>query len=314
MRLILAVMTLSLLAGPVGASATEFEDSTVVTLFAVGDVADCSPDNPSLISVSSLGDEEIAEHRMNPDSLLPREPLAIEELVEDQPGIMLGLGDLAYPHGTLEQYKGCFEKVWGKLVSRTYPVLGNHENMTGGEGYRGFWGRAAGGPNNYYSFDYGSWHLIALNSEIDARSGSQQAAFLEQDLAAAGDRCILAFFHRPAFASLERNHSEHAREMFQLLDQHKATLVLNGHNHYYERTALLNGAGNVAAEGIREFVVGTGGNDEHLGYVDPAWFTEKLILRDPGVLRLDLGFHHYSWQFISAPSGNVLDSGEGECR
>jgi calcineurin-like phosphoesterase family protein len=315
MRLILAAAMLSFFAGSVGAEVSDSKDFTEVTLFAVGDIADCSVSNTSLIPVSSLGNEEIAEHRTDLNSLLPLEPLEIEELVEDQPGIMLGLGDLAYPHGTLEQYKGCFEKVWGKLVSRTYPVLGNHENMTGGEGYRTFWGHAAGGPNNYYSFDYGSWHLIALNSEIDAQAGSQQAAFVEQDLAAAGNRCILAYFHKPAFASLERLNSEHARELFKLLDSHQATLVLNGHNHYYERTALLDGTGNVAPQGIREFVVGTGGGDEHIGHhVDPAWFTEKLILRNPGVLRLDLGFHHYKWQFLSAPSGEVLDSGEGECR
>jgi hypothetical protein len=285
-----------------------------MTVFAVGDVADCRASNPSLISTSLLDREELIEHQLLPGTLLPEGPLAIEELIEDQPGIVLGLGDLAYPEGTIEQYKGCFEKVWRPLLPRTYPVLGNHENKTLGKGYRDFWGSAAGGPGDYYSFNYGFWHLVALNSEIDATAGSPQALFLEQDLAASRGHCILAFFHKPAFASLERSHSNHARELFELLGKHDVTLVLNGHNHYYERTALLNGAGTVAARGIREFIVGTGGKREAYGSVDPAWFTEKLITEQTGVLRLDLSPEHYKWQFIVAPSGQVLDVGEGNCR
>jgi hypothetical protein len=186
--------------------------------------------------------------------------------------------------------------------------------MSGGEGYREFWGRAAGSLNNYYSFDYGSWHLVALNSEIEAATGSKQAVFLEQDLAAAGKRCILAYFHRPAFASLERSQSEHAKELFRSLDAHKATLVINGHNHYYERTALLNGNGIVTSDGIREFVVGTGGKSEHYAFPGPASFSQKLLRADIGILRLELGPDNYKWQFLSAPSGEILDSGEGECR
>ena len=294
---------------PAAASAT----ADNVTLFAVGDVADCRAKNPSLISTEAMDSEELAEHRVTAGAWLPREPLQIEELIEDQPGIVLGLGDLAYPAGTLEQYKDCFEKVWGPSIARTYPVYGNHEAKSGGEGYRQFWGPIAGAPGYYYSFNYGAWHLVALNSEIDGVD-SAQAAFVERDLASAGTRCILAFFHRPAFSSLSRSHNEHAQELFRILDRHKVTLALNGHNHFYERTAPLTADGTVAADGIREFIVGTGGKQEHYGPITPERFTEKLITDQAGILRLDLREGGYSWQFISAASNRVLDAGDGECR
>jgi hypothetical protein len=287
---------------------------SAATVFAVGDVADCRAKNPSLMPTTFLDRDELAEHRVGSGTWLPQEPLRIEELIENHPGVVLGLGDLAYPAGTLEQYRECFEKVWGPAVLRTYPVFGNHDAMSGGTGYRQFWGATAGASGNYYSFDYGSWHLVALNSEIDSAPGSEQWLFLERDLKTARTRCILAFFHRPAYASLYRSHGEHAQELFRLLDRHKVTLALNGHNHYYERTSPLDGDGNVTVDGVREFIVGTGGKQERYGPITPAAFTEKLIIDQSGVLRLDLHKDSYKWQFITAASGQVLDQGKGLCR
>jgi hypothetical protein len=315
MRIIVAPIALSLFVGPLSAGVVDNDSSASVTVFAVGDVADCSSRNPYLVPAASLSEEEVAEHQLQGNELLPSDPLGIEELIEDQSGIVLGLGDLAYSKGTIEQYRDCFRKVWQPMLSRVHPVPGNHEYKTGARGYKSFWGAAAGGPGNFYSFDYGSWHLIALNSEIDSSVGSPQATFLERDLAKAQDHCVLAYFHRPAFASLHRSGSHQAKELFRLLEKHGVTIVLNGHNHYYERTALLDGDGHrVAATGIREFVVGTGGKSEDYGRIDPAPFTEKLIVKTTGVLRLDLTQKDYRWEFIAAPSGEILDAGEGVCR
>jgi hypothetical protein len=121
MKLVVAAMTLSLLAVPVIAKGTGLEGPGAVTLFAVGDVADCSPNNPSLISVSSLNDEEIAEHRMSLDSLLPREPLDIEELIEDKPGIVLGLGTLLTPREPLNNTKDALKRCGGTWYHAPIP-------------------------------------------------------------------------------------------------------------------------------------------------------------------------------------------------
>jgi hypothetical protein len=108
---------LVLILSAVGVSHAGADTTDSVTLFAVGDVADCRARNPSLISTESLDKEELAEHRIETSTWLPQEPLLIEELIEDEPGIVLALGDLAYPAGTLDQYKDCFAKVWRRVLT-----------------------------------------------------------------------------------------------------------------------------------------------------------------------------------------------------
>src|SRR5215207_4590244 len=145
--------------GGVGAS----RSSVVVIVAFVGLLiaAGCRPEKPPVGKppvVVTAGD--IAVCRTEGDE-------ATAKLVEDIDGAtVLTLGDNAYPEGSAEDFEECYEPSWGQFKNRTKPVPGNHEYETGGSSaYFDYFGKAAGDPGEgYYSYDLGSWHLVALNS------------------------------------------------------------------------------------------------------------------------------------------------------
>ena len=102
---------------------------------------------------------------------------------------VFAVGDLAYPAGTDEDFADCYGPTWGRFKERTRPAPGNHEyNSLGASGYVHYFGAAAGDPKKeYYSYDLGQWHIIALNSECAQVGGcdakSEQAKWLQHDLA-----------------------------------------------------------------------------------------------------------------------------------
>jgi len=138
---------------------------------------------------------------------------ATAELVEGIDGTVLALGDEAYPRGTAANFEACYGPSWGHFKERTKPVPGNHEYYTeGARGYFEYFGEAAGDPEGgYYSFELGSWHVVALNSnceEVRCGPGSPQTTWLEEDLAANDEgRCTLAYMHHPRFSSGEKHGS-----------------------------------------------------------------------------------------------------------
>src|SRR5438105_11575351 len=92
---------------------------------------------------------------------------ATAALLDSIPGTVFALGDNAIPGGTLASYQNCYGPGWGRHLSRTRPVPGNHEydSSTAAAGYFGYFGAAAGDPaKGYYSYDLGAWHLSVLNS------------------------------------------------------------------------------------------------------------------------------------------------------
>ena len=152
-----------------------------------------------------------------------------------------------------------------KSISR--PILGNHESS--GTGYFDYFnGRESDGlagprGKGYYSFDVGSWHLVALNSNCDRVScsaGSEQEQWLRADLAAHPTACTLAYWHHPRYSSGHEGNNTFTQPFWEALDDAEAEIVLSGHSHDYERFAPLDRNGNIdLATGIRQFVVGTGG-------------------------------------------------------
>jgi Calcineurin-like phosphoesterase len=231
---------------------------------------------------------------------------------------VLPLGDLQYPDGTLESFAG-YDATWGKFAEESYPVPGNHDYHVGGAaGYYDYWeskGRPVGeARTGYYSWDLGSWHLIALNSNCDAvpcDEGSPQNDFLEQDLAGTDQPCVLAYWHHPLFNSGETHGDSSpsgAEAFWEDLHAAGADLVVNGHEHNYQRYAKQSPSGEASAFGIREFVVGTGGKSLYgmLEEKDPNY--EFGNATDFGVLLLHLGDDAYSWEFLSV-DGDRLDAG-----
>src|SRR5215813_14821919 len=91
---------------------------------------------------------------------------ATAKLIDKIPGTVFAAGDLAYPDGSDKDFAKCYNPTWGRFKDRTRPAPGNHEyHSTGASGYTNYFGAAAGDPQkDYYSYDLGQWHIIALNS------------------------------------------------------------------------------------------------------------------------------------------------------
>lgn len=243
---------------------------------------------------------------------------ATAALLEDVDAVVV-LGDLQYPDGTLESFRKGYDLTWGRYADKTYPVVGNHDyHVDGAEGYFEYWAskdRPTGGTGSgYYSFDLGSWHLVGLNSECDAvpcEDGSPQNDFLEQDLMRTTQPCILASWHHPLFNS-GATHGDSmphgARAFWEDLSAAGADVVLNGHEHNYQRYGKQDASGQATPSGIRQFVVGTGGRGLYdvLEDKDPNYETGHAS--DFGVLKLHLGDGEYSWEFV-AIDGTLLDAG-----
>jgi acid phosphatase type 7 len=191
---------------------------------------------------------------------------ATAKLLEANSGTVMALGDLAYPNGAPEDFK-CYDKTWGRVKNRTRPAVGNHElHSTGASYYFQYFGSAAGDANTgYYSYDLGTWHIVVLNSECvevgGCASGSPEEKWLRADLAAHPAGCTRAYFHKPRFSSgLNHGNDPEVGAFWQALYDFNAELILNGHDHDYERFAPQDPNGNADPKrGIREFVVGTGG-------------------------------------------------------
>ena len=231
---------------------------------------------------------------------------------------VLPLGDLQYPDGALGDFNQAYDPTWGRYAAKTYPVPGNHEyHIAGAQGYFDYWsskGRPTGvSGNGYYSYDLGSWHVIALNTSAGCTSGppcaegSPQNDWLETDLANTTENCIAAYWHSPLFSSGVHGPSFNGKPFWVDLYAAGTDIVLNGHEHNYQRYAKQTPSGQAASNGIREFVVGSGGKVlTALGVSDPN--LEVGNDTDFGVLKLTLASNSYSWQYVGV-TGAVLDSG-----
>jgi hypothetical protein len=211
-----------------------------------------------------------------------------------------------------------YAKSWGAYRDITFPVPGNHEYGTpDARGYYAYFGERAGEPDKgYYSYDLGSWHLVALNSECDHIGGCSdsdpQATWLRQDLKSHPRKCVLAYWHRPRFSSGNHGNDLDQDALWRILADASADIVLSGHDHDYERFAPMDAHGEADPKGLSEFVVGTGGAS-HYRFQSPEASSAVRITGRNGVLRLQLTNKAYAWQFMAAGNGEVLDSGNTQC-
>ena len=273
-------------------SLSQSEAEKEVVLIGAGDIADCT----------DLAGAE-----------------ATAKLLEANPGTVMALGDLAYPNGTAEDFK-CYDKTWGRVKTRTRPAVGNHEfHSTGASYYFQYFGAAAGdAKTGYYSYELGSWHIVVLNSECleigGCGAGSPEEKWLRADLAAHPVGCTLAYFHKPRFSSgLNHGNDPEVGAFWQALYDFNAELILNGHDHDYERFAPQDPNGNADPKrGIREFVVGTGGKNHREFGIHKA-NSEVRNNTAFGVLKLTLRPTGYDWKFIPEAGKSFTDSGSGSC-
>src|SRR5579862_1887570 len=146
-----------------------------------------------------------------------------------------------------------------------------HFEQTGGLGNTVPAGGPIGVGDGWYSYNLGAWHVISLNIECETQPGgcsntgswfAAELAWLKKDLAANHSACTLAYWHQPTYSAANGLTQEGttAQAFWQLLYQYGADLVLNGHDHLYARYQPLQPNGTPdPRRGIREFIVGTGG-------------------------------------------------------
>jgi len=264
-----------------------------------------APPPPSVVLV---GAGDIATCTNNNDE-------ATAKLIEGIDGTVFAAGDNAYPNGSPTDYATCYDPTWGRFKSRTHPAPGNHEyNTPGAAGYFGYFGAAAGDPSKgYYSYDLGSWHIVVINSAIARAVGSAQEQWLRADLAAHPAKCTLAYWHHPRFSSGASHGSDASMQAtWQALYDYGADVVVSGHEHNYERFAPQTPAGELdTAQGIRQFVVGTGGAGNYtFGTTKPN--SEVRYNASAGVIKFTLYPDRYTWQYIPT-SGSFTDVGNGSC-
>ena len=241
---------------------------------------------------------------------------ATAELLDGLPGTVLALGDEAYDGGTAADFVSCYDPAWGRHKYRTRPIPGNHEYYGTRDlrGYFEYFGPQA--PAEYYSYDLGAWHVVALNSNCDrvgCGPGSPQERWLRADLAAHPAACTLAYLHHPRFSSGPHGGEPRVGPLWQALYDAGAAVVLDGHDHLYERFAPQDPAGRVdPVRGIRQFTVGTGGGEL---YRVRAIAPNSEVRSDDtwGVLRLALEPSSYTWEFIPVAGRSFADAGSATC-
>src|SRR5205085_3402550 len=248
---------------------------------------------------------------------------ATANLLDAIPGTVFALGDNSYPGGTANTFTNCYNPTWGRHKARTYPAPGNHEydSSSTAAGYFGYFGAAAGDPTKgYYSYDLGAWHIVVLNgnsSFVATAAGSPQETWLKADLAATTKQCVLALWHNPRFYSTTSTSSSPTSSVKPFWDDlyaAHADLIINAHMRDYERFAPQTPAGAAdPVNGIREIIVGTGGEglDNANTLIIPN--SEARISGVYGVLQLTLYDGSYAWQFVPVAGQTATDSGSASC-
>ncbi len=232
------------------------------------------------------------------------------QLLDNISGTVFTAGDNAYTDGSYSEYINCYEPTWGRHKSRTKPSPGNHEYLTSGAaGYFQYFNNIPA----YYAYDLGAWRIYSLNSEISASATSAQATWLQDDLAANPRQCVLAYWHKPRWSS-GTNHGDNTgmQAIWQILYNAGAELVLNGHEHHYERFSEMNASGAAVSQGLREIVVGTGGAALY-PFGSPKAASQIRNNTTYGVLKLTLRATSYDWQFVPIAGSTFTDSGSDTC-
>jgi PKD repeat protein len=240
----------------------------------------------------------------------------VNRIASWNPNLFLYLGDV-YEDGTPMEFNNWYGQsgtasTYGQFRSITDPVIGNHEYIgNSASGYFYYWDNIP----HYYSFNSHGWHFIALDSTSQfgqTAVGSGQYNWLAADLAANTSACTVVYYHHPILNVGPEASTTSMIPMWQLFAQHHVTLVLNGHDHDYQRFTPVDGNLNPSSTGITEIIVGSGGHGtQNLVTPDPRLLASDFA--DLGALKLNLFDTSATFQF-QTPTGSVVDSGLIPCQ
>jgi len=245
----------------------------------------------------------------------PAETSVVDLIAGWNPNLFLYLGDV-YEKGSPAEYDNWYGPAgdaahYGRFKSITDPTIGNHEYTgTSAPGYFDYWDNVP----HWYSFDAGGWHFVSLDSNTKfspLTPDTEQYQWLANDLAQSRDKCTIAFFHHPLWDIGAEGATPALKDIWSLLARDGVDIVLNGHDHTYQRWKPLDADGVPSATGTTEFVAGTGGHAlQTITGSDPRVVASSD--KQSGALRLELGPDSASFSFV-AVGGTTLDSGVVPC-
>lgn len=275
-----------------------------------------APQGPGEVTVLAAGDVQ------NPSAGNPTRAL----LAATPKDAVIGMGDLQYNAGSLANFNQYWAPNWGTAApnSKFYPAPGNHESTKGG--YCTYFGGKTPvdvcpiSPNSArqrYHWSIGAWDMYSLDTgQSSGTSGNLTAgdkAWLNLQLAASTKRCQAVYWHHPRYSAGSHGSNGGLADDWQILMNHKVDLMLAGHDHNYQRYARMNGSGGVdQTNGVRSFVVGTGGRGHYTANGNPTGLEVKNA-NTFGLLRLALKPDSYDWRFLPA-GGSFTDTGSEVCR
>jgi hypothetical protein len=317
-RTFLALLVVGVAASLAGLAATPIPQAAAAVdpvIAAAGDIA-CAPPATRTATKCHQGDTAAV----------------LNQLAANQLDAVLPLGDEQYECGQLSAFRQVYDASWGQFKDISQPAVGDNEYAGGGcstpgaEGYFTYFGDRASPQEpgctvnckGYYSYNLGGWHLVALNSECTqpgvggCSATSPQVQWLKADLANDNSTCELAYFHRPYFSDKGGTVAK-VRQLFKALYAGGVDVLLVGHQHLYERFALQNPNGNAAANGVRQFIVGTGGKSQSAPAPTPPPNFEVRHKGTYGVLKLTLHATSYDFQFVPEAGKSFTDTGTQAC-
>ncbi|GHC68523.1 metallophosphoesterase family protein [Streptomyces flavofungini] len=235
------------------------------------------------------------------------------------PQAVLTAGDNAYDSGSASEFRDKYDPYWGQFSKVVHPSPGNHEYRTSGaKGYFDYFGgkgvHVGERGKGYYSFDVGDWHLVALNSNLGSTADKTQREWLAKDLGASTKPCTMAYWHHPRFSSGDHGDQTTMSSHYKILTDHRADVVVAGHDHHYERFAPAMADGRKdEANGLRQFVIGTGGRTLYSKTTSSKGPSEVFHNRTFGVGRFDLSATGYKFTFRPVDGRTFTDSVSGTC-
>lgn len=291
---------------PAASPAAVVSLSGASVMVGVGDIASCS-------QRLSYGTARLVDSVLRADSIAKVD------------NAVFTLGDNAYSSGTTAEFNQCFAPSWGDpqkgIIKSLHPAPGNHEYQTlNADPYYKYFGPAAGDEGKgYYSYDVGAWHVVVVNSEIIVNSSFTDSArqaqmdWVAKDLKTHKKLCTVAYWHNPRFSSGWHGSDRRFIPMWRILYDNDVDLVLNGHDHDYERFRPMTPDGAAdTTRGIAEIVAGTGG-EELRGFSNDINVNSLFRIEGrAGVLLLTLGAAEYRSAFIEI-GGRVWDQSGGKC-
>ncbi len=171
----------------------------------------------------------------------------LNNILDKNPELVIALGDYSYT--TLAD---CWLNIINPIDDKMKIAIGNHEHIIyaqtyGNSSYKSpyllnQYMRHFGLTKQYYSFNYQNVHFIAMSTEVPFHIGSEQYNFIKSDLAAASTNSsinwIIVYFHNPMYSSPNRVIPNNiSREIYHpLFDEYGVDLILQGHNHNYQRS------------------------------------------------------------------------------